>query len=317
MGGLSFTLPGINPLKGPSMKYLLLLLLLLAPAFGSDSIKDIKQLPPVVVADPAPTKPQPVITESFEVFAKRYYDAVYTLYTQKDDGGYDMHCTMTAFKSKPEGKKFRVRFVTAGHCVQKLPQVVKILFDAEDIETSYFVSQDDSQDEKVYIRAKLIAKGNLSTGNDFAVFEALTSVNVPTVPVGVDPTSIFDEPVVNVADPMGIGLQVFDGKVTRLSLDRHTGPAGSDWYGDILVQMHGVNGGSSGSSMVCRKQRAICGFIIGSFDGTTMVAVPVSKFSKWYADVENPKPAILTPFKLKPLQLPKGPSKPKKPSPKK
>jgi hypothetical protein len=73
-----------------------------------------------------------------------------------------------------------------------------------------------------------------------------------------------------------------------------------NWENVVTLQMFGVNGGSSGSAVVCLNQRAICAFVVGSIASTTMTAMPVSrlktliealktgKYKYWVADPDSP-----------------------------
>jgi hypothetical protein len=261
--------------------------------------------------------PAPVSFDSF--LRASYYPAVYALYTQNSDGGYRMVCSSTAFESKPSKKGHNVRWLSASHCIDSVPPIARLM-GVTDIEDSYFVGIDDNQDEKTYIRVKLVGKGVLSAGEDFSVFEADTKIDVATVSLGVDPADAVDEPLVNIADPMGLGTQIFRGRVTRMHFDRHDGPSGTDWYDDVLVSIPGVNGGSSGSSVICEKQRAICGIVVGHFGSeqataTTQIMVPISRFKKWYDALNSPK-SMIPIFHMEDLRKmlgdPPDPSKKKK-----
>jgi hypothetical protein len=252
-------------------------------------------------------KPTAAIPLTPESFAKQnFYPAVYTLFTEKDDGGMDMHCTATAFEVKPSDHGYHlVRFASAGHCVQKgggeavLFPFLAPTSSSKITPLTYYLSLDDG-DDKVFLRAKFIASGDGGRGEDFSVWELRTKEDIPTMPLGVDPLDAFDEPIINISNPMGLGKQVFRGGVSRLNLDRHGGPEDQDWHGDMLVQLFGVDGGSSGSALMCSNQRAICGFIIGYFGEahSTMVATKVSNFKAWYTKSQSPQSPIDEVFKM-------------------
>jgi hypothetical protein len=93
--------------------------------------------------------------------------------------------------------------------------------------------------------------------------------------VGKDPQTM--DPVINVASPLGLGKQVFTGSVTSAMVDREIVQDDINWTKAVLVQIPGTDGGSSGSSIVCLTQRAICAFLVGTSSQTTMVAMPVSR----------------------------------------
>jgi hypothetical protein len=238
----------------------------------------------------AQAPPPPVAFNTF--LQETAYPSVYTLYIQQGDGGKKMVCTTTAFESKPIAKKMnRIRFLTAGHCVNKRKDPLQILFGGgnSSVKHTYFIAQDDESREKTYFRVELVGSGGLEDGEDFAVFEAETLKTITTIPLGLDPPDSIDQPVINIANPMGLGTQVFRGNISRVFYDRHEGPSGSDWHGNMLIQVFGVNGGSSGSAVLCEKQRAICGIVVGTIGQTTAVAVPISRFKSWYVDLSMPK----------------------------
>jgi hypothetical protein len=110
------------------------------------------------------------------------------------------------------------------------------------------------------------------------LFTVSTDAKIPVVSLGKDP-SMLDR-VVNVASPVGLGKQVFWGTVSSPTLDRPVVQDDINWTDAVLLQMWGVNGGSSGSSVVCLDQKAICGFIVGVAAGTNIVAIPVSRLIK-------------------------------------
>jgi hypothetical protein len=293
------------------MKQVFCFLLLLLTSLGG-----FAQQMPAPAATPPPVSFNSFVRDSF-------YPAVYTLYLQRYDGGYRMLCTTTSFRDPSLGKN-KYRFASAGHCVEQMDIMQRIFFGAQDTNApaTYFIARDEKEDAKVYYRASVVARGKGEKGDDFAVFEIDTKDLIPTMPLGDDPVDAIDQPIVNVANPMGLGTQVFHGNISRTFLDRHLGPDNDDWYGDLLVQEFGVNGGSSGSAMVCEKQRAICGFIIGVVGDTTMVATPVSRFKTWYTNLNRPVVRIpifqLEDFKKiqdapkDPPKKPRGPSKPSK-----
>jgi hypothetical protein len=70
---------------------------------------------------------------------------------------------------------------------------------------------------------------------------------------------------------------VFTGSVSAAHLDRPIHEGDIDWAGAILLQEFGINGGSSGSAVVCLDQKKICAFVVGSIAETNMVAMPVSR----------------------------------------
>jgi len=198
------------------------------------------------------------------------YPATALLYSQDDEGGMKMRCTATAIEKNQSGYVF----VTAAHCACK---------DNEDKDsvspekTFFFITTDDPT-SKEFLKAKVTGCGYRHRGDDFALFQVDTTKTFPIVPLGNDPQMI--EQVVNVASPLGLGKQVFFGSVSSPVLDRSVVVDDINWTGVVLLQMFGVNGGSSGSSVLCLDQKAICAFVVGSIADTTMTAMPVSRLIK-------------------------------------
>jgi hypothetical protein len=102
-----------------------------------------------------------------------------------------------------------------------------------------------------------------------------TKAVFPIVELGADPEVL--ESIVNVASPLGIGKQVFVGTVSSVSLDRPVIEDDINWVRASLLQLFGTDGGSSGSAVVCLDQHKICGFVVGTVDKSTIIAMPVSR----------------------------------------
>jgi hypothetical protein len=204
-----------------------------------------------------------------------YYKSVYSLYTEKEDGGMEMSCTATAFESKPVKSSHIVRFVTASHCVEKAS-------------THYYILDGDGY-TKVFLPVVLIGAGNEAIGNDFAVFELSIKQDIPIIQLGEDPHDLEDQDVLTVSDTLGLGKQVLRGYVSRLTLDRVIGTKDSNWDGYLLLQLNGSSTGSSGSAIICLKQDKICGFLVGEINHVVVVASKVSDFNVWYEKLKNRK----------------------------
>jgi len=218
------------------------------------------------------------------------YPATTLLYSQDSEGGMRMRCTATAIEKNKTGYVF----VTAAHCACE---------DDTDRHTvspekAFFFITPDEQDSKTFLKAQAVGCGYRHKGDDFALFQVDTKAVFPIVALGKDPSVI--ESVVNIASPLGLGKQVFLGSVSAPALDRPVVEGDINWTGVVLLQMFGVNGGSSGSAVVCLDQHAICGFVVGSIGQTTMTAMPVSRlilvrdgiakgtYKAWQPDMDKP-----------------------------
>lgn len=188
-----------------------------------------------------------------------------------------MRCTATAIEKNPDGYVF----VTAAHCGCE-DNVDKKTVSPE--RTFFYITADDAK-EKKFDKAEVVGCGYRHRGDDFMLLEVATGGTYTAVPLGNDPNVL--DAVANVASPLGLGKQVFMGTISSAVLDRPTVQDDINWTGVVLLQMFGVNGGSSGSSLVCLDQRAICAFVVGSIGSTTMTAMPVSRLKKLQAGIAD------------------------------
>jgi hypothetical protein len=205
-------------------------------------------------------------------FTERVKRATALLYSQSEDGSMTMHCTVTIFER--EGVKYRL--VSAAHCIgSDDTQKEKV---AEFANTPFYITFDESA-TKVFHRAKVLTVGYQHRGDDFATFEVISEEEWPVVPVGDEREEAEGAPVLNVASPLGLGLQVFHGNISKLELDRPVVQGDINWKGTILLQMPGTDGGSSGSAILSPKQEKIVAFLVGTIGGTTITAIPASRFA--------------------------------------
>lgn len=199
------------------------------------------------------------------------YPAVGLLYSQDSEGSMKMRCTATSIDQK-DGV---TTFLTAAHC--------GCVDNSEKKQTSpekgvvFYITGDDPED-KNFEKATVTGCGYRTRGDDFMFLTVKSKKPFPTVALGHDP-ELLDE-VVNVASPLGLGKQTFLGSVSSPKLERPLVEGDINWTGIVTLQMFGVNGGSSGSAVICLNQRAICGTIVGSIGGSTMTAMPVSRLKE-------------------------------------
>lgn len=205
------------------------------------------------------------------------YPATALLYSQSEDGSMKMRCTTTAIDKNAKGYEF----VSAAHCACE-DNTDKTTVSPE--KTFFFVSLDE-QATREFMKAQPIGCGYRHRGDDFALFQVDTQRTFTTVPLGKDPDNMSQ--VVNIASPLGLGKQIFSGIVSAASLNRPVVSGDVNWTGAVLLQLFGVNGGSSGSSVVCLDQRAICAFLVGSIGETSMVAMPVSRLIKLRSELAS------------------------------
>lgn len=207
---------------------------------------------------------------------EKVYDSVALLYTQDESGGMHAACTATAYRKIDGG----YRFASAAHCVKG--------DDDDDQKQEKFFLTSDKKNEKNFISANLIEAGDKNAGDDFSIFEVKTAEVFEVTPLGDDSKLISGERVVDVAAPLGLGKQYFEGYVSAPKLDRPAIDADEvKWQNVMLVEIGG-GPGSSGSAIVDVQQEAIVGFLVGHFNNAEVgfIVVPVSQFKAFEAKVD-------------------------------
>jgi len=218
-------------------------------------------------------------TDSLE---KEMVSATALLYGQLEDGSMRMFCTVTAF----ERTKNVYHFVTAAHCVSE----DDVLHDRTSVaQNNWYVTFDDPE-QKDFYPAKLLGVGYQHRGDDFAVLEVKLAKEVPTIALAAADPSLGED-VSNIASPLGLGKQLFRGHVSMAKLDRPVIDGDINWRGTTLIQMS-AGPGSSGSSVVSRAQKGIVAFLVGTIGARgsqNIVCIPVSKFKKFWEEVQTGK----------------------------
>lgn len=214
-------------------------------------------------------------------FISRVYNSVILLYSQDEEGGMKMLCSGTAYRKLADGKGFR--FVSASHCVSGET-------DEEQKSGRYFVTL-DATGAKTFIPAKLIEAGDRNQGDDFSIFEAKIDNFDEMTPLGDSDKVSIGEDVVNVASPMGLGKQYFQGYISNTLIDRPPLDAGDTKWTNVMLVAIGGGPGSSGSAIVSDQQHAIIGFLVGEFGRGHLgfVVVPVNKFKHFEELVDSGK----------------------------
>ncbi len=205
-------------------------------------------------------------------FIEKAKEAVALLYSQDESGGMKMRCTVTAFEKVEKG----YLFVTAAHCVGSDDTTKEK--SANPFMTSFFITFDESKSEKKFYPATPKFVGYQSRGEDFSVFSVDTKESWQTVEIGDEKVLKDGAQYWNVASPLGLGKQTFEGIISSVYLDRPLVEGDINWSGTLVLQQAGVNGGSSGSALISKETHKIVGFLVGSVAGSTIIAIPVSRF---------------------------------------
>lgn len=213
-------------------------------------------------------------TEDSKYITNTLYPAVSLLYSQDNQGSMKMRCTATAIDFK-DGV---TTFVTAAHCACQDNSEKKTVSPPKDV--VLYVTSDDPED-KEFEKATITGCGYRHRGDDFLLLSVKSKKTFPIVALGSDPKLL--EAVVNVASPLGLGKQAFIGSVSSPSLERPVVDGDINWDHVVMLQIFGVDGGSSGSAVICLDQHAICAFVVGSIDDTSVTAMPVSRLKKLQA----------------------------------
>lgn len=212
-------------------------------------------------------------------FVQKVYNSVALLYGQTEDGGMRMKCSATAYRKLEAG----YRFASASHCVEGDS-------DTKQKAGKYFITF-DTEGSKTFIPARLVEAGDRNVGDDFSIFEVLTDAKVDVTPLGDSDKIVTGENVINVASPMGLGKQFFQGYVSSPHLDRPPLDAGEVQWTNVMLVFIGGGPGSSGSAIVSEDQKAIIGFLVGSMGSGNLgaICIPVNKFAAFEKLVDTGK----------------------------
>mgnify|MGYP001610651264 CR=1 FL=1 len=215
-----------------------------------------------------------LVTAADKQLVERAKAATVLLYSQDESGSMRMRCTATAFEKTQAG----YRFVSAAHCIGNDDTQKEKVADASNI--PFYVTF-DATEVKTFYAAAVTGVGYQHRGDDFATFDVATTGDWPTIPLGDEKKADEGDEILNVASPLGLGKQVFHGSIAKLELDRPIVEGDINWKGSMTLQLPGTDGGSSGSAIISADQKAIVAFLVGTIGGSTIIAIPISKFHKF------------------------------------
>jgi S1-C subfamily serine protease len=206
-------------------------------------------------------------------------ESVAVLFAQDGSGSMRMRCTATAFQRTQN----TYYFATASHCIGDDEDG----YAADASYTPFYLSFDEEGETKVFYRAEAVAVGYQTAGDDIAVFAVTASQEWPVIALGQESLERRGSPFVNVSAPRGLGIQTFLGTISKLRMDRPIKDGSINWKDNIMLQVVGIAGGSSGSAIISLQQERIVGILVGSIGGNTIVAVPVSRLHRLIAQTHS------------------------------
>lgn len=212
--------------------------------------------------------------------AEKATKAVALLYAQDEKGGMVMRCTATAFDKTRKGYKL----ISAAHCIGSDDTNKERSAKSKNI--PFFVTFDETQAVKKFHPARVEWVGYQHHGHDFAVFFVETEETWEIIPLGDEKKLKADAAILNVASPLGLGIQVIRGTISSVYLDRPVIQGDINWRGSMLLSIPTVGGGSSGSAVISTEQEAIVGFLVGTIGGNNITAIPVSAFKAVREQIE-------------------------------
>lgn len=214
-----------------------------------------------------------VLCGSDDLFRKAR-GAVGLLYAQDAAGGLTMRCSLIAYDRTLSGYVL----ATAAHCIG--PDDTEKVRSAHGGATPFYVTFDERDSPKRFYRAGIVWVGYQHRGDDFAKLVITTTDAWSSMPLGDEAKEEDGAPIINLASPMGLGIQSFRGIISKVVIDRPIidEASGVNWQGAMMLQLAGVAGGSSGSPVISEKQEAVVGLVVGTIGGTTVIAMPISRF---------------------------------------
>lgn len=204
-------------------------------------------------------------------FNGQMYDGTLALYAEIH-GSTRFVCTAEPFERIFGG----YHLMSAGHCVQKIPDGVR-----------FFVSDEIGGDTTPVT----VMKAYDGDGLDFSEFELKTAKKYPVFVLGDESGSRVGDMIVNPNFAEGLGKQLSLGTISsRPLVESEACPAGS-CAGSFLIQTYGGSG-ASGSAVFSIKTHKIIGVVDWQYDDPIGFGViPISKFFEFLVRPGQPHPA--------------------------
>ena len=206
-----------------------------------------------------------------------------SIYSRDISGSLDFVCTVSIVAGMDYGfPEHRLLGLTAAHCVERSLRHNAEL-DTWRSNTDYFVTFD----ERNFKVAHLLRVGFSNAGFDVALVSFPDGLNyIEPLRTGDWDSVTVGMPIINYANPMGLGVQAFQGYITMLHLDRPVEGGSVFWRGNSIAMLPSA-GGSSGS-LVMTTDYEIIGVLIGMIvpraGSSFTVFVPLSKFDAFLSE---------------------------------
>jgi hypothetical protein len=169
------------------------------------------------------------------------------------------------------------RLLTAGHCVQEVPDHMQFSVANEIGGTLYPVTL-----------VKAVDDGNL----DFALFDLKTTKKYFVFDLGLTDTVTVGDHTINPNFALGLGKQLSYGIISsRQLIASEDCDADDDCVGAFLVQAYG-GPGASGSAVLSAKTHRIIGLAVVQPRGSVGLGVePIAKYAQFLLAPNQPHPA--------------------------
>jgi hypothetical protein len=207
---------------------------------------------------------------------KKFYQATAQLFVKENNKMYFL-CTATAFAK--EGRK--TYFVSAAHCATEDDvEHGRVNVSKED----FFINFNDDLEKERYYSVKIVGAGYKSRGDDLLFLTAELDHEVDIMPLADNDASLGEQ-ITNVACPGGYGKQLFRGSISLKQVFRQLVFGDINWTNNMFIQTE-VGPGSSGSSIVSLRQKAIVAIVVGMLrNSPSVVTVPVSRVKTVWAAI--------------------------------
>ena len=203
-------------------------------------------------------------------FDGKLWAGTLALYGTKDDSTHFL-CTAEPI-AKIEGG---YRLLTAGHCVQDVPEDVQ------------FSVADEIGGSRT---AVTLVKAYEGDGLDFALFDLKSKKKYPVFSLALSSKVRVGDSTINPNFALGLGKQISPGRISSQELILSDECDAEGCNGKFLVQMYS-GPGASGSAVFSTKTHQIIGLVIYQFSGDVGFAVePISLFTRFNVGAGQPHP---------------------------